>query len=137
MPYNYTFNETGDVIKVRELSIEDFKGDISVFAGFDSRRIIPNIKAASVWLEWIKLPAYEVIDEEYKVFGHSIYLAALPSVNQRISVSKVTLFVTNGKDVGVVEIKSGECLEGVLAFREKVKLVGLDSNLYSKLQLLP
>ena len=40
MAYNYTFNETGDVIEVRELSIGDFKGDISVF---DSRRIIPNV----------------------------------------------------------------------------------------------
>lgn len=51
--------------------------------------IVGELYQTSVWLEWIKLPAYEVIDEEYKVFGHSIHLTALPSINQRISVNKV------------------------------------------------
>ena len=125
MPYRYTFIETGDTVKVRELSIKDFKGHINVFAGFDSRRVIPSMKVASVWLEWIKLPAYEVIDDDYRVFGHSIYLAALPSAKQHINVGKATLFVTNGKDMGLVEIKSGESLEGVLSFRKEDKARGI------------
>ncbi len=34
-------------------------------------------------------------------------------------------FVTNGKDTGLVEIKSGECLEGVLSFQRKDKARGV------------
>jgi len=118
--YGHTFKESGDAIKVRELSIEDFKGNINVLAGFDSR-----IAIGEGLMEWMELPAYEIIDEEYKVLGYSIYLTVLPPVKQYVTVSKSTLFVTNGKDTGFVEIKSGEYLEGVLSFQKKGKARGV------------
>lgn len=116
----HTFKESGDVIRVRGPSIDDFKGNLNVLAGFDS-----SVAIGESVLERIELPAYEIIDEDYKVSGYSIYLAVLPPAKQHITVSKSTLFVTNGKDTGLVEIKSGECLEGVLSFQRKGKARGV------------
>jgi len=118
MNYYYTFDEIGDSIRVKELSIKDFRGNFSVLAGFDRARIIPNIRVASVKLEWVKLPAYEIVNKEYKVFGHSIFLAVLPPVEQHFTVSKSVLFVSDGKSIGQVEIKAKNCFEGKISFQK-------------------
>ncbi len=120
IPYGHVFEESGDTVRLRVLGIDDFKGKLSVFAGFDS-----SIAVGSGKLEWIEFPAYEIADEEYRVRGYSIYLAALPPAKQSIAVSKSTLLVTNGEDVGKAEIKSGEVLEGVLSFQKKGKARGV------------
>jgi hypothetical protein len=119
--YHYTFDETGDKVRVKELNFKDFRGDVSVLAGFDSIRTVPNVLTASAKLEWIKLPAYEIVDKEYKVFGHSIFLAVLPPVEQHFTVSKSALFVSDGKSAGQAEIKAKNCLEGTISFQKHPK----------------
>jgi hypothetical protein len=122
--YWTTFEDVGDELIAREIDIKSFKGVISALAGFDSAKLKIGAKliASSATLEWIKLPAYEIIDKENNVPMASVILAVIPPSNLSFTIGKTTLMVSDGADMGLAEVKvSNDCLEGILSYQKSLK----------------
>jgi hypothetical protein len=51
-------------------------------------------------VEWVRIPAYEVMDPEYRVPGGSLIIALLPRMEHEITLMKTRLAVSRDREVG-------------------------------------
>jgi hypothetical protein len=122
------FEEQGAPVSKSALRPMDFAGPPSVLAGLGWRT--PSVGAAigsmnlvakSSPVEWVILPAYEVVDREYSVPGASIIVAALVPADHKVIASRSLLTVERERDRGSAELRlSGSSIEGTLHYSRPI-----------------
>jgi hypothetical protein len=128
----YTMFEESDEKEVLldSLDPESFKGLAGVIAGplcistglIEGVRAVAKEGAKALLLttdivEWLKLPAYKVIDEKYRVPGASIIIALLPRMKHEISLSRDRLVVSKDREAASAELRvSNGAVEGILSY---------------------
>ena len=126
------FEESEEEREAETLGPEDFQGDFSAIAGLSwalpgligvsMGDVGVSVGAASVVVEWVKAPGYEVIDPEYRVPLASIVVALLPRVEHEISLVKQRLAVSRDRDVGMAELRVVDgTVEGVLSYSKPLE----------------
>lgn len=113
------FEEQGEMKQAESLGPEDFAGPVSVLANISYTAIGPM---RPTYIEWVRIPAYEIVDPSYKVTGASIYIAMLPPLKHIISLAKSRLGVARERDIGVAEVRvTGDGVEGILSYTKPVE----------------
>jgi len=136
-PTLYTeFEESNDgEATLESLDPSSFRGSVSILAGFShvatglveearlvAREGAKGLLTAPDVVEWVRVPAFEVVDERYSVPAASIVIALIPRVSHEVSISRDRLVASRGREVASAELRvSDGAVEGVLSYTKPLE----------------